>query len=157
MSHQQRIIKAIQTAFKLLSLGSLLVSYNHAVAQSDLEQIIAIRNTSNDALKALDHELVYSTLTDDVLITTGNGTLLCGKDALRNYVSSFDESTMYWIRTADEIEVNLDRGLAWESGVWQGFDPEQGQESIVAGKYSAMWSKASGKWLIRSQLFVRLD
>ncbi len=141
----------------LLSLSFFLTSMTTVIAQSDIEQIIAIRNISNDALKALDGELVYASLTDDVMITTGNGTLLNGKKALRNYVRAFDGSTMYWIRTADEIEVNTKEGLAWESGIWKGYDSKKGSGSVVGGKYSAMWTKASGEWLIKSQLFVALD
>ncbi len=51
-------------------------------AQTDEAQILAKREASNLALKAYEHEKVLSFLTDDVLTTTGNGTLLAGKEAL---------------------------------------------------------------------------
>ena len=63
---------------------------------------------------------------------------------------------MYWIRDTKDIIINTKRGLAWETGVWNGYDPEKGEDSIVNGNYSAMWTKASGKWRIKSQLFVTL-
>ena len=116
-----------------------------------------IRVASNDALKAYNNELVLSFLTEDVLTTTGNGTLLAGKTALRNYILSLGDSKMYWIRTTKEIEVNTVKGLAWENGTWKGYDPKQGDKSIVGGKYSAMWTKESGQWLIKSELFVALE
>lgn len=53
--------------------------------------------------------------------------------------------------------VNVKKGLAWESGTWNGYDPEKGDVTIVNGHYSAMWTKTSGVWKIKSQLFVTLN
>ena len=126
-------------------------------AQTDKEQILALRDASNQALKALDHTKVLSYLTDDVLTTTGNGTVLSSKKALKNYILKAGDSKMYWVRTAQEIKVNDKRGLAWENGIWNGYDPEKSDDAIVGGNYSAMWTKASGTWKIKSQLFVTLE
>ena len=54
-----------------------------------------------------------SYLTEDVLTTTGNGTLLSGKIALADYISDGGESTLYWIRSTEEVIVNEKRGVAW--------------------------------------------
>ena len=126
-------------------------------AQTEKEQILALRDASNQALKALDHTKVLSYLTDDVLTTTGNGTVLSSKKALKNYILKAGDSKMYWVRTAQEIKVNDKRGLAWENGIWNGYDPEKSDDAIVGGNYSAMWTKASGTWKIKSQLFVTLE
>lgn len=134
-----------------------LWSISESVAQQDEQEIRKIRAASNNALQAYDNELVLSFLTEDVLTTTGNGTLLAGKQALRNYILAAGDSKMYWIRTANEVEVNEEKGLAWENGTWKGYDPQQGDKPIIGGKYSAQWTKASGKWLISSQLFVSLE
>lgn len=145
-------------ALQCICLISLfLTSFTQAFAQTDIEQIIKIRNSSNDALKSVDNELNYTFLTDDIMITTGNGTLINGKEKYRKYDNKFDGNSMYRIRTADEIEVNIERGLAWESGIWKGYDLKKGRNSVVNGKYSAMWSKSSSQWLIKSQLFVTLE
>lgn len=125
-------------------------------AQTNKHQILALRDESNLALKALDTKKVLSFLTDDVLTTTGNGTLLTSKKALESYILEGGDSKMYWVRTAQEIEVNEKRGLAWENGIWNGYDPEKSDDAIVGGNYSAMWIKASGTWKIKSQLFVTL-
>lgn len=125
-------------------------------AQTNKHQILALRDESNLALKALDTKKVLSFLTDDVLTTTGNGTLLTSKKALEDYILEGGDSKMYWVRTAKEIEVNEKRGLAWENGYWNGYDPEKSDDAIVGGNYSAMWTKASGAWKIKSQLFVTL-
>jgi len=129
-------------------------------AQSNEESIRAVREASNTALKALDEEANFKFLTDDVMITTGNGTLLSGKNELKAYIeSAADADPMYWIRTPGEIIVNEERGLAWETGVWHGYsadDPEE-ENPIVQGKYAAQWILTSGEWKIQSQLFVTLN
>lgn len=96
-------------------------------------------------------------MTDDVLTTTGNGTLLSGKKALAEYIFKGGESKMYWVRDTKELIVNEKRGLAWESGIWNAYDPEKGSHSIFKGNYSAMWTKESEVWKIKSQLFVSLN
>ena len=126
------------------------------LSQTNKEQILAIRNASNLALKSYENEKVLSYLTDDVLTTTGNGTLLTGKKALEKYILNGGKSKMYWIRNLKEIIVNEKRGLAWENGIWNGYNPEKGDDSIVNGNYSAMWTEESGVWKIKSQLFVTL-
>lgn len=137
----------------LLHFSALSVAH----AQDSKKQIQELREASNAALKALDHEKVLSFLTEDALTTTGNGTVLNSKQALRGYIKASGPSKMYWVRTPGEIKVNESRKLAWETGVWKGYDPEKGAEPIIGGKYSAMWTKASGEWKIKSQLFVTLE
>ena len=126
-------------------------------AQTDEQLIRAVRLASNQALKAYDHAAELSCLTDEVLIATGSGTLLAGKEALRNYIESFGESKMYWVRTTGEIQVNEAKGLAWEQGTWKGYDPDRGEAPVVGGRYAAQWTKASGTWRINSELFVTLE
>lgn len=139
-----------------LLLVCLLMFSSRLCSQTDKEQIMALRNASNTALKTYDNDRVLSYLTYDVLTTTGNGTLLCGKEALASYIKEGGKSKMYWIRDTQEIIVNTEKGLAWERGIWNGYDPEKSDESIVSGTYSAMWTKKSGVWKIKSQLFVTL-
>jgi len=133
------------------------MSLTEVFAQSNEKQILTIRKSSNEALKTYDNELVLSFLTEDVLTTTGNGTLLAGKESLRKYIADAGASKMYWIRTPDEIKINEVKGLAWEHGTWKGYDPEQGDTPVIGGKYSAMWTKEADSWLVKSQLFVSLE
>ena len=49
------------------------------------------------------------------------------------------------------------RGLAWETGTWKGYAASREEETLAGGRYSAMWTKESGKWLIKSELFVALE
>ena len=141
----------------LFAVIAMVVFTSELYPQTDTEQISAIRSASNLALKSYDHDAVLSYLTDDILITTGNGTLLCGKEELAIYIIGGGNSKMYWIRDTKEIIVNSKRGLAWESGIWNGYDPDKSEDSVVHGNYSSMWTKASGIWKIKSQLFVTID
>ena len=136
---------------------SIFIYSSELLSQTNKEQILAVRNASNKALKSYDNEKVLSYLTDDVLTTTGNGTLLSGKKALAEYIVEGGESKMYWVRDTKEIEVNEKRGLAWENGIWNAYDPEKGSQSIINGNYSAMWAKEADGWKIKSQLFVSLN
>ena len=141
----------------LFAVLCIFICTSELLSQTNKEQILAIRNASNLALKSYENEDVLSCLTDDVLTTTGNGALLSGKKALEKYILDGGKSKMYWIRETKEIIVNEKRGLAWENGIWNGYDPGKGDDSIVNGNYSAMWIKASGIWKIKSQLFVTLS
>lgn len=122
---------------------------------SDVDQILAQRKASNQALREFDEELNATFSTADALITTGAGTLIAGEEALSSYLKSQQGPKMYWIRTPDEVLVNPETKLAWESGTWKGYLKDSG-EAVVGGKYSAQWTKKSGTWLIQSQLFVTL-
>jgi ketosteroid isomerase-like protein len=141
----------------LFAVVCTLIFTSELFSQTDTAQISKVRNASNAALKSYDNEEVLSYLTDDVVTTTGNGTLLCGKEALKRYILDGGKSKMYWIRDTKEIIVNSKRGLAWESGIWNGYDPEKSNKAIINGNYSAMWTKESGIWKIKSQLFVALE
>lgn len=64
---------------------------------------------------------------------------------------------MYWNRTPEEIIVNYKTNLGWEKGIWKEYRESTGEKAVIGGKYSAMWTKASGTWLIKSQLFITLE
>ncbi|MEN2282952.1 nuclear transport factor 2 family protein [Algoriphagus sp. SE2] len=123
--------------------------------EAEITEIQSQRESSNLALRNFNEELNSTFLTDDVLITTGAGTLLSGKAELMDYIKNATGPRMYWVRTPNEIKVNPETKLAWETGTWKGF-VEGSTESVVGGKYSAQWTKKSGTWLIQSQLFVTL-
>ncbi len=129
---------------------------NIQAQELDIQEILSQRKASNEALGNFDEELNATFSTEDAFITTGAGTLLAGKDELKQYLASATGKKMYWIRTPDEIIVNSKTNLAWETGTWKGY-LENSVEPVVGGKYSAQWTKASGTWLIKSQLFVALE
>lgn len=136
-------------------IGVLVITFCFA-QDSDVSQILAQREASNQALRAFDEDLNATFSTADAFITTGAGTLIAGKEALSTYLKSQKGPKMYWIRTPDEVLVNPKTMLAWETGTWKGYY-EDSDKPVVGGKYSAQWTKVSGTWLIRSQLFVTLE
>ncbi|MDX5337511.1 MAG: nuclear transport factor 2 family protein [Cyclobacteriaceae bacterium] len=138
----------------LLSL-TFLVAFVSPAQDLEVAQILAQREASNQALRNFNEELNNTFMTDDALITTGAGTLISGKQELQAYIQNISGPRMYWIRTPDEVIVNPETQLAWESGTWKGY-VEGAEKPVVGGKYSAQWTKKSGTWLIQSQLFVAL-
>jgi ketosteroid isomerase-like protein len=139
----------------LFLIGFLIVTLSHG-QDKEIAQILVQREASNQALRAFDDELNATFSTEDALITTGAGTLIAGKAELMKYIQESTGPKMYWVRTPDEVIVNPKTQLAWETGTWKGYK-EDSEEAVVGGKYSAQWTKASGTWLIHSQLFVTLE
>ncbi len=137
-------------------LGFLFWAQNVQAQELDKQEILSQRKASNEALRNFNNELNATFSTEDSFITTGAGTLIAGKDELKQYLAFLIGEKMYWIRTPDEVLVNSKTNLAWETGTWKGYY-ENSEEPVVGGKYSAQWTKASGIWLIRSQLFVTLE
>jgi ketosteroid isomerase-like protein len=140
----------------ILFLLALIVSFA-VQAQPDKNEILRLRNAYNTALKNYDHELSLSFLTDGVLSTISNGTLIQGKQNLREYIRNSSGTKMYWVRTPKEIDVNTDLGLAWETGSWKGYAAGSDEKSVTGGKYSAQWIKVNGAWKVNAELFVKLE
>lgn len=141
----------------LLLTFAFLMSFLGMYPQSDYEQIKMQREASNSAFKALNFKLSHTYLTDDVLITTGSGSHIKNKQELLDYLGDTSKLTVYFIRKTKEIIVNETLGLAWEQGTWKGHDSRNNNKITNSGNYSAMWTKVSGTWLIKSQLFVTLN
>lgn len=93
------------------------------LSQTNQERILAIRNASNLGLRSHNEEVVLSYLTDDVLTTTENGNLLSEKKALEKHILDGGKSKIYCVRETKEIIVNEEIGLAWETQIWNGYDP----------------------------------
>jgi ketosteroid isomerase-like protein len=140
-----------------LLLMIVFISVAQAQKQTDKDEIMRLRESSNQALRKFDTELYLSFLTDDVQYTISNGTLIQGKENLRKYINDVKGPKMYWVRTPIEINVNEKSGLAWEAGTWKGYIVDSSQQPVSSGKYSAMWMKINGNWKIKSQLFVKLE
>lgn len=145
-----------QSLFLLLSIGLLATNALPAHAQNDRDEILKLRNESNAVLKNYDLNSYLSFLTEDVHYTISTGTLINGKDNLREYLTQRTGAKMYWLRTPTEVDVNTQQGLAWETGTWKGFTELQ-EKSVTGGKYSTLWIKINGSWKIKSQLFVKLE
>jgi ketosteroid isomerase-like protein len=150
-------MKSIRYVFgPILFLFTLIVNVA-AQTQQDKDEILQLRNAYNTALKNYDNELSLSFLTDGVLSTISNGTLIQGKQNLREYIRNNSGTKMYWVRTPKEIDVNTDLGVAWETGSWKGYAAGSDEKSVTGGKYSAQWIKVNEAWKVNSELFVKLE
>lgn len=147
-----------RTVLPLTILIIASLSYSSiAQGQDDKDEILGLRNAYNASLKNYDYELSLSFLTEGVLTTISNGTLIQGKKNLKEYILANSGTKMYWVRTPGEIDINAELGLAWEVGTWKGYIPESGQMSVAGGNYAAQWIKINGVWKINSELFVKLE
>lgn len=151
-------MKGYYLTFYTCFFVSALILTNPLLAQvqNDKVEILRLRNAYNAAIKNFSDEQ-FSFLTNDVLTTTGNGTLIRGKENLKRFLQKASVSKMYWVRTPGEIDINTKLGLAWEMGTWKGYNMDTGDKPVVGGKYSAQWAKINGVWKIKSQLFVTLE
>jgi uncharacterized protein (TIGR02246 family) len=147
-------------AIALASACATVTQAIEAIATSSPDREIRdVRNKSNKAIAAHDLEAVTETLTPDVVITSGNGTVLVGRDSVRaRFRRIFADTTFIdYLRTSDSITVSTARPeLAAEHGHWMGrFHTANGIED-VGGVYLAMWRRTGEGWRIRSELFVSL-
>jgi ketosteroid isomerase-like protein len=150
-------INPVTISFSFFMVGLITTNSLLAQVQNDKVEILRLRNAYNAALKNFDEELSFSFLTDDVQSTISIGTLIQGKENLREYLRKATGPKLYWVRTPNEIDINTELELAWEAGTWKGYTIDSGNKSVTGGKYSAMWTKINGGWKIKSQLFVKLE
>lgn len=139
----------------LITTSSLMAQ---RTSKSDKQTIQETRKLSNRALKA--HRLAdfLSYFTQDLSITSGNGSVVLGKDSLENYLSRVfeEDKDLYFVRTAQRVSVSSTGDRAWEEGKWVGLRPDTLGWQNIGGQYAAMWVKEEGVWKIKSELFVTL-
>ncbi|GMQ25450.1 hypothetical protein Aoki45_21320 [Algoriphagus sp. oki45] len=141
--------------YKFLTIILFGLSFSGFSQEKERLAILAQRQASNQALRDFDEKKNNTFMTEDALITTGTGTLISGKKKLTKYIQNLKGPKMYWVRSPDEVIINPETQLAWETGTWKGY-VEGAEKPVVGGKYSAQWTKKSGTWLLQSQLFVAL-
>jgi ketosteroid isomerase-like protein len=146
------IFLAILFVFSTLSLMAQRTS------KSDKQTIQETRKLSNRALKAHNLADFLSYFTNDLSITSGNGSVVLGKDSLEKYLSRVfeEDKDLYFVRTAQRVSVSATGDRAWEEGKWVGLRPDTPGWQNIGGQYAAMWVKEGGVWKIKSELFVTL-
>jgi ketosteroid isomerase-like protein len=115
------------------------------------------RVEQNAAIAARNLDLVATYWTDDVTITAGLGRVVSGKAA---YLRAFQsDSSIVYPRHPQQIEVSTHWPLAYERGRWTGRRARAGagEAALISGAYAAQRVKRTGRWLIRSEVFVALE
>ena len=89
------------------------------------------------------------------MLSLPQGSVACSADGQATEKRSNLDSGMVYERTPDQIQVSAQWPLAFETGHWTGRRGANGA-TIIGGRYSAHWVQRSGRWLIRSEVFVAL-
>lgn len=124
-------------------------------AQNDEQVIRKARQTSNEAIVRQDVETVTSFWLDDYVVVRGSGVIVAGKETNKaDWKRIYQETPKtYFERIPSEIIISKNNpDLAWESGVWKGFNTYS-----KGGRYSAQWKKKDGEWKLQAELFVALE
>jgi ketosteroid isomerase-like protein len=142
---------------KSLLFTIILFSFQFAYTQqkNDEELIRSARQSSNEAIAKQDVERITSFWLDDYVVIRGSGVIESGKETNKeNWHRIFKEAPKtYFERFPNEIIVSkTNPGIAWETGVWKGFNTYSS-----GGRYSAQWKKIDGVWKMQAELFVAID
>ena len=110
------------------------------------------RENSNTAILRHDVPGISRYWMDDIIVISGEGGQYVGKKLLvKVFQEMFADEPPVFERIPAEVIVGENGLLAWESGQWHY------KTAPFRGKYSAMWRKVAGRWLLQSELFVSLD
>lgn len=144
---------------RLLLIGVLLASTAlRLTAQSNSGEEALIRKArqaSNEAFRQHNYDGISRCLVQTVTVISASGSVLSGRDSVIRLLKARFEQTpaLYYERIPTQIEIATSDTLAWESGRWSSY----GLQNNSAGKYSAVWCRRKGVWLIRSEVFVPLN
>ncbi|MFQ5529746.1 MAG: YybH family protein [Gemmatimonadota bacterium] len=149
----------------LLSVAGCGITLSRPVtAESEEQDIRDAREAQNAAIRARDLDAIARYWEADVQSTAGTGVFVSGRDEYRlAFEEAFaDLDDIVYTRVPDTIELStVDvegvQRLASESGTWTGSWTSRRGPTQLVGVYTAMWQKRSGRWRIRSELFVALS
>jgi hypothetical protein len=128
-----------------------------AEAQSNSSEEAVIRKerqASNEAFRQHNYDGISRHLVQAVTVVSASGQVLSDRDSVIRMLKRRFEQTpaMYYERIPVQVEIAASDTLAWENGRWSSY----GLQKNSAGKYSAVWCRRKGMWLIRSEIFVPL-
>lgn len=124
-------------------------------AQHDEQLIRKARLASNEAIARMDVDAVSKFWLDDYVVITGSGVVKTGREFNKEDWKRMikENPKTYFERITSEIIISKNSPeLAWESGVWKGFNTYS-----KGGRYSAQWKKKDGEWKLQAELFVALE
>jgi ketosteroid isomerase-like protein len=142
---------------KTILFTIFFISFQFAYSQNknDEELIRKARQSSNDAIAKQDVEGIAKFWLDDYVVIRGSGVIEPGKETNKTeWRRMFKETPKtYFERIPSEIIISKNNPeMAWESGVWKGFNTYS-----KGGRYSAQWKRKDGGWKIQAELFVALE
>lgn len=119
------------------------------------DAIAARRKLTNKLIAAKDAARLRPFFDPRVTLIAGDGSLLLGaEDVLAAFANQFaDRGFIAYVRTTEDIALNVDATRAAERGRWVGSWKDALEQS---GTYLATWKKVTGQWVIENELFVTL-
>jgi uncharacterized protein (TIGR02246 family) len=136
----------------------LLAALAAAAAPGDEGAIRAARAQTNAAIAAHDVSRLASSFTDDVVLVSGAGEALIGKERMRaGFTAAFAvPGFVDYVRTPVTVTVASYGVRAAERGRWIGRWRTPAGETRRSGTYLAQWVRPEGQWRIRAELYVTL-
>ena len=127
-------------------------------APGDEAAIRATRAETNAAIAEHEVDALASSFTDDVVLVSGAGEALIGKEAMRaGFTRAFAvPGFVDYLRTPVSVTVANQGERAAERGRWVGRWQGPSGETRRSGTYLAHWVKPDGRWRIRAELYVTL-
>ena len=139
--------------------GWLLIAATGVGATAQAPDEKAIRDSraaSNAAIAKHDTAGIAKFWMEDIHITTSTSAQAGGRATNADRMAQQFQrrpDTIY-VRTPSTIEVFAEWAVASERGEWVGRWTEPDGKLEISGTYLAQWRKASGQWLIQSELYV---
>ncbi len=119
------------------------------------DAIRARRRLTNKLIAAHEAARLRPFFASDVKLIVGDGGLILGADAvIEAFAAQFaDPRFSTFERTTVSVELDAAGERAAEAGRWiaRAANPD------VSGAYLAVWRKATGQWIIESELYVTLS
>lgn len=122
------------------------------------DAVRARRKLTNKLIAAHEAERLRPFLHPDVKLTTGDGTLILGAQAVvEAFAGQFaDPAFVNYVRATETVELDHTGDRAAEAGRWTALWKGGGDEPTMGGTYLAVWRKDRGQWVVEAELFVTL-
>ena len=122
------------------------------------DAVHARRRLTNKLIAAHEAARLRPFFAPDVKVIVGDGSLILGvDDVIDAFAAQFAEpGFVAYQRDTQSVEVAIAGDRASERGRWIGRWNSGAGERTTTGDYLAVWRKATGQWIIESELYVTL-
>jgi ketosteroid isomerase-like protein len=119
------------------------------------DAIRARRRLTNKLIAAHDAARLKPFLAPDIKLIAGDGGLITGaQGVVEAFAGQFlDPDFITYVREPERIDLDQAGRRAAEAGRWTA----RYRSGEMAGTYLASWRKATGQWVIESELYITLE
>ncbi|HEY0650674.1 YybH family protein [Phenylobacterium sp.] len=121
---------------------------------SSEDAVRARRRLTNKLIAGHEAQRLRPFFAPDVKLIVGDGDLILGADAvIQAFAGQFAEpGFVTYVRETEVVELDAAGARAAEHGRWTG----RWKDREMGGAYLAVWRKATGQWVIETELYVTL-